>query len=488
MRYSTAAAVLALLAVSFPLSARDTMGVAFIKSDTPRALRFASALEEHLINIGSTAGVFDSIPAGRLKGELSKFGCLDEICLLRFASRAKIALLVSGDIREAGGYLFIELNGYAIGPPFSGRLLYSYTLKILLDESSGAKELSYIAEEHAGRFLSGLLSRYGRFEPARPAADNGRQFSEDISGEYPAYKMIDGNHPAVYSQAGTAVIEKGKIISGGRGAAENWGILIPHKDKSDLLRKFYTGRKREIVFEEPAGITTFYAGLLAVPASAAMPLAAPILGYYRNDDWGGLALWGLNGAPYIYLEVKGLLNEPPANGAYSSDTLAANRFGWYMLLAGGLPLFTDAYASSYLRNASNYSGRQPLIGSPYTAALLSFFGGGGGYFYRGNRLLGYTFFHANNLLVYFALKDLSPGMRADPATGSLSEGRVNSSRGYALIGIAAALRIFEGIHAYNMADQIQSGESREKYFSFAPEIFFERVKSQSYGMRFTYVY
>ena len=177
-------------------------------------------------------------------------------------------------------------------------------------------------------------------------------------------------------------------------------IITGFKKEALSLEKYYTGRKREIVFAGQSFYDTMYIALLTPFASASMPVASPFLGHYMNNDWSGLGLWMLNAPPYLYMEARGFINSPSRlRGRHediSRDDKALNYFAWYMAAAGGLPLFIDACAHSYLRQGAYFTGDTGLLGNNATAAYLSLVSNGGGMFYRGNRYWGYFYFHLNN--------------------------------------------------------------------------------------------
>jgi hypothetical protein len=470
---------------------RETMGVAVIESDTPRAAAFAGMIENHIINISKTAGLFDPVPAGKLKTELAKFGCLEERCLSEFAARAGIPVFFTGEIRDRGYEIYLELSGYAAAYPHSGILVYRYRAVIPMPDGTGPREYSYIAEEHTGRYLSGFLSRYNPVHRFIKSADGKFSVSEKISGVYELNRPSGNGRFAAWSSAGKVVINKG-VPDTASDIRDGDFIFTDSKASAALLENFYYGRKREIVFTEVSVMDTFFTALFTVPASASMPIASPLLGYYRNNDWNGLTLWALNGSPWIYMEARGLMNAPEdikkEKNSMTRDDAALNNFGWYMLLVGGMPLFVDSYASGYLNSAANYQGTQPLMGNPYTAAFLSFTGGGGGYFYRGNRTMGYISFHLHNLLTYFAIRDFSAEENYDTASGRWIKGDTNPDRGKVLLAVIAGLRIFEAVHSGLMKDSIMNGTVEEGTFSFVPGLMETPQGVEGLTMNFIYYY
>ncbi len=141
-----------------------------------------------------------------------------------------------------------------------------------------------------------------------------------------------------------------------------------------------------------------------VPASASMPFVVPLFGYYTSEDYSGLLWWAGNVVPYIGLEIWGFKNRPAELKKHHHDIsrnqMASYYFAWYMLLAGGMPSFVDAFSHQYLQQARYYQGQVPTMGSSTTEVYLALLGGGSGMFYKGNRLWGYVYFHLTNLCVY----------------------------------------------------------------------------------------
>ena len=220
-----------------------------------------------------------------------------------------------------------------------------------------------------------------------------------------------------------------------------------------------------------------------------MPLAAPILGYYQNSDWSGLMFWAINATPYLYLEYKGFYETPDdlktRNRDITSDEIARNRFAYYMFFTGGLSLFVDAFSHQYLKDASNYSGMQPLMGNSFSAAYLALVSGGGGHFYRGDRLWGYFYFHLNNILLYLTIREFSPAEKYDSATGTYNKGSVDKDRGYLYAGIFGVAKIVEIIHAVLTKDRISNGTVIEEEYVFTPRVFLYDDRSLGYGVQWS---
>ena len=62
---------------------KPLVGVFSYDTSSPRSFTIIKFLETHFENIIYTTGVFDSLKTQQLKGELKKFACVDEKCLLR---------------------------------------------------------------------------------------------------------------------------------------------------------------------------------------------------------------------------------------------------------------------------------------------------------------------------------------------------------------------------------------------------------------------
>ncbi len=136
------------------------------------------------------------------------------------------------------------------------------------------------------------------------------------------------------------------------GPREGDFLLLNYRGRSRALGDFYHGRKREIVFAESSYNDTVYMMLFTVPGSLTMPLAAPIMGYFNNRDYIGLALWAVNVSPYLYLQLDGIRNRPQTLRSERRDipreVTARYNFALYMLFLGNMSLFVDAFSHNYL--------------------------------------------------------------------------------------------------------------------------------------------
>ena len=125
----------------FPLTAKPLAGIAFTDYNTARGEIFALIAEKHLIKILNDTGKFSTINEGIINKELKKFICIDEKCILNFADNAGINLLIKGSISDFGEYAKLTLKAYSPAPPFYGKLIYSYTVKIATTGSINAAGL-----------------------------------------------------------------------------------------------------------------------------------------------------------------------------------------------------------------------------------------------------------------------------------------------------------------------------------------------------------
>lgn len=452
-------------AVSKPLA-----GTAFPEYNTGRGEIFAAFAEKHCIKILNDTGIFSTINEGIINRELKKFICIDEKCILNFSRNAGINLLIKGSINDRGEYIILNLNAYGTAHPFQGKLICSYKAKIKSERSITPAGYSLIIEEHSGRFISKVLKKFVYPVPVIADGNNIKADTElKVNGRYKLYK--DESSPvknvsyinfkdSLSSQIDPPVI-KGAFI------------YLSFKDKSRELYSYYVGGKNSLVFEKPSFYETLFVFFFTVPGSATMPLSAPILGYFNNDDWKGLGLWGINAAPYLYAEARGFINSPgrlkKEGKNISRDDRALNYFAWYMLLAGGTPLFIDSFASKYIYDASNFHPKQTLMGNSWTAFYLSAVSNGGGMFYRGYRSWGYFYFHLNNIFLYSTLREFSRPEKRNPLTGTYEKGESNKKKGAIIASALAISKTVEIIHTLITNENIKNGTVEEEYVT--PEIF-----------------
>ncbi|TAL36425.1 MAG: hypothetical protein EPN93_08350 [Spirochaetes bacterium] len=476
--------VLATLFRPLPSQAAERLlvGVAGIEARNPRAANIASLTGSHLANVLASAGVFSVVNQAQLERELNAFGCTDEPCLLRFARTAGLSLLVRGRIESESDAARLELSCYAMDAAYNGKLVYRYSARIALSRPNiTARELGYLSEEHAGAFIAGVLRAYRH--PYRIRTTGGRVTADTpspLNGRFTVYRTsspaAEEDAPRDLIEAGELEFQNGSAKLPDRAAAFREGdfILQNFTARADYLDEFYRGRKKELVFESHSPADTIYIMLFGAPASVSMPLMAP-LGYYVYGDYAGLGLWAVNVSPWLYLEADGFLNRPSKlredHRDISRTRAARYDFALYMALSGGIPLFVDAFAHQYLRDAAEYSGTQPIIGNPWSAAFLALASPGGGHFYRGSRAWGYFYFHLDNLLVYSILNEFAHATRYDAAGEQYARAPHDHRRGYTLLYALAAVKLVEIVHAVLTPDAIYTGEARGEELAFQPSIY-----------------
>jgi len=230
--------------------------------------------------------------------------------------------------------------------------------------------------------------------------------------------------------------------------------------------------------------------IFTVPASAMMPLVVPVMGYYEYEDFSGLSLWAVNAAPYLYLEYKGLTNRPGTlrdeRRDISRGTNTNYYFGMYMLLFGGASLFVDAFSQRYLNLCADYHSTQPYMGNNFTAFYLSLISGGGGHFYKGHRAWGFLYFHLNNILIYYTIREFSRDEKYDEASNSYKKGDINSKRAYTLLSLLGVLKIAEITHVMLLKDNIKNGRLIEEEFAFKPYMYIDENNDFIIGSSYTF--
>ncbi len=432
--------------LSLPLyAAKPIAAVVGVKAGSPRLLSVSTLLEGQLINIINSAGVFTILNPELLKDQLTRYGCLDEECVLAFARSAKINLIIRADIEDKGNSIIYNIFAQGIDAPYYGRIVYKYRAEIpLAGLSISTLEYNYISEEHASYFVSGLLKNFKAQLFVRIIKNALIESEEDINGTFDLYRYnnnySDRDNITTFNKIGKVdVVNKGikavypeKIL-----LKDNDFIFLTFSHKAEFIEKFYYGRKREMVFNEKPLADTAILFFSTMPVSALMPVVAP-LGHYKNGDFAGLSLWAINSLPYLYIEYKGLTNRPDSykdnRRDISSQNTADYRFGLYMLLCGGMPLVIDAFSNNMLYLASGYQGKQPYMGNTMSAVYLSIISGGGGMFYKGYRLEGYLYFHLHNILLYMAIKEFSDGKTYDRNTNSYIKESRNKKTAYTYLG------------------------------------------------------
>lgn len=478
-----------LLVTGINLQAKPVAGITSISWNTPRGRTISSLIEQHTVSILKEWAQFDTIDPGIINRELSKFSCFDERCVTAFARNAGISLVINGNIQDRDTYLNITLRAYGVNRVFNGKLIYSYSVKIPLDTPVGSREFSLICEEHSARFIAAALESFMQdIEVKRSAGSYVAATELKLSGRYTLYHK---NSSGKIEEKGEITLSDNRATdSGDKTLPDDSFIILSYKNESGRIKKYYSDRKREILFHDKSIKDTLYLALLTPFASASMPVASPFLGYYMNSDWPGLGLWMANATPYIYMEARGLYNSPSRlkdkKEDISKDDRAMYRFGWYMVAAGGLPLFIDSYASTYLRQASYYSGDTRLLGNNTTAAYLSLISNGGGMFYKGHRGWGYFYFHLNNILLYTTLREFSRPEVYIRETDSYRKKDADTGNAKRLCAVLAVSKLIETVHTLVCTEYIDNGNITEEYI--IPEPFFSIDESNSpvYGLSASY--
>ena len=451
----------------------------------------ARLLAKHLYNIIRTTDILSPVDPVSLGEQLSRFGIQDESGQLRFARSAGVNLVVRGRIENKNSGLILDLYAFGLDLPHNGRMIYRYTATIPLMRPYGARDYSYICEEHAGRFLSGLFGVWRN--PVRARSEGGvLHFPGIPDGRYGFYRQVDGDDSPVR----IGEIEVHNQVAGmsvnGQPAADNDVIFIDHRKEADFLSDFYYGRKREIVLGTPDIEDTLLTVVLTAPASASMPLAAPVLGYYRSGDWTGLGLWAVNAAPWLFLEGRGFFNRPGSlrdeHRKVPSSVRTGYVFAWYFGVAGGVSLFVDAFSHSYLREASDYNGKKMFMGNRATAIYLSLVSGGGGHFYKGHRMWGYLYFHLNNILMYGTIMSFLPEQHYDSSTGKYHSDSINTRNAILFCTALGIAKTVEIIHLLYQKDNIDNGTVHETFepgVTLSPYLSIERDEGLVAGLGLT---
>ena len=472
---------------------KPLVGIAAIRGNSPRAMVLTTFLEDNLVRMVESTGVFRPVNPALLREELKKFGCTSERCLLGFARDAGLNLLIRGDFDDSNDFIELSLRAYGIDIPYQNRVVYQYTVRIPMAGKYGQAEYNNITEEHSVIFFSKLLARYQAPLFLEADSDKALKVKQDISGLYVLYRIVgteEKNSFRGMRAICTAYLLNGKIVKSNALVQAGDFILTGFRDKADFLEEYSYERKREIVFRKPAPIDTLFAFLLTGPASATMPVIAPFVGYYRSNDWQGLALWVFNATPYLYLEINGLANYwgnyYKKKKTIPQEAQAQYYFGLYMLCAGGMSLFVDAFSHSILEKASNYQGVQPFMGNAVTAGYLALVAGGAGHFYRGHRLWGYLYYHADNLLLYFTIREFCPEKKFNMLTRSFFKDKINKTRAYSLLSAACAVKIAEIVHAVLIKDKVRNGVIIEEGYGVEPIIYAGQGADLNLGLQYSY--
>ncbi len=463
---------------------------------SPRTRVISRMMTGHLANILSSTGVFGILDAELLRKEIEKYGCTGEPCMLRFAGSVSLDLLIRVRIEDRPGYSSIELTGHGLKYPFNGKIIARYHAVIPFGRGdTDLREMQLLSEEAAGLFIAKLLRQYRRPLLLRRSTKGEITVDAEVfpDGGFTVMRPLSlttEKDVVVCSPVVKLTFKGGRAVQeGGNPVMDGDIILYGYVDKADFIDAYYYGRKKEMVLSPPSGQDTLFAVLFTAPASASMPVMSP-LGYYTYGDYAGLLLWAVNAAPYLYLETRGLTNSPgrlrEERHDVSRDAVTRYYFGMYMLLAGGLPLFVDAFSHEYLSRASRYDGVQPLMGNTMTAVYLSAVSGGAGHFYRGRRLWGYFYFHLHNVLLYLTMREFIPNEKYDPVSGRHEKGTIDKERAWCMLGLLGTVKIAELAHVIFSRDRLRSGIASKGGVSVEPFVLFTGDSGMTAGISGVY--
>lgn len=486
--------IIGFIFLSLPLyAAKPIVAVTGVKAGNIRLMSVSVLLETQLINSINSAGVFRILNPELLKDQLTRYKCTDEECVLAFARTAKINLIIRAEVEDKGNSIVYSIYAQGINAPYYGRIAYKYSAEIPLSGLSiSTIEFKFISEEHAVYFVSGLLKNYkAQFFINANKIDS----EESVTGDFDLFRYdniySEKDDIASYNKIGRVNISNKEVMYVSQGIAlrDNDFIFITFNQKAEFIESVFYGRKREMVFENKPLTDTAIFFFSTVPASALMPVLAP-LSHYKNGDYSGLSLWALNFLPYLYIEYKGLTNRPDSyrndRRDISAQTSANYRFGLYMLFCGGIPLVIDSFSNRMLYQAAGYI-KQPYIGNTMSAVYLSLISGGGGLFYRGYRLEGYLYFHLHNILLYMALKKLYPDENYNHDTNSYVKENRDKKKAYAYLGALGVLKLIEITHVILVKDNIRNGRLLEESFGFGPAVYRD-LNGISFGAQYTLRY
>ncbi len=474
---------------------KPLVAIAIIKNDSPRTVVLTAILEENLYRIVESTGLFSAVKPAQFRDELKKFGCIEERCLLGFTRDAGISVLLRADFDDSDDFITLTLTAYGIDIPYQGSVIYSSRARIPMYGKYGTAEYSSITEEHGGIFISRFLKRYRMPVYFESDAKNDILAGRNMTGSFEVYraeKATDRKSIRSIAKVGQTMLRAGRPAPSATQLRPGDFILAGYPELADSMDTYFYQRKKEGVLRKTAVTEALYALLATGPASATMPILAPFLGYYRNSDWNGFSLWAFNLAPYLYLEINGLANYwanyYKKKKSVPRDVQAQYYFGLYMLTAGGASLFADALSHTMLKKAAEYQGVQPFMGNIVTAGYLALVSGGGGHFYRGDRLWGYLYFHADNLLLYFTLREFFPDRVYQPLTGLFKTKKINPIRAYTLLSVTCAVKLGELLHAVFMRDRIRNDDIIENNYSVDPFISAGDGSGLNVGFQYSYRY
>ena len=103
-----------------------------------------------------------------------------------------------------------------------------------------------------------------------------------------------------------------------------------------------------------------------------------------------------------------------------------------------------------------------------------------------DRLWGYLYYHADNLLLYFTIREFCPEKKFDPLTRRFHTARVNRASAYSLLSAALCVKIAEVVHAVLIRDNIMNGDIIEEGYMFEPVIYSGENAGTNFGLQYSY--
>ncbi len=447
---------------SFTAHAKPKAGFGTIRGYSSDENYLATLIRQHCINIAASLQIFDIVNPDALLQQLQRLACNEEQCILQFSKQADMQLIVTGTVRRSARGYDIRIKAFGLDMPYYSTQICDYNASIdinILDKAD--REASYVAEEIASQFVVTLLQQY---TVPLPVKNNKVVGDYGINGRYTYYTVqsLYDNY-SVLIPAGTVEVSNSNIAGS---VPDDSVILKDFRKEAINIQQFYYGRKREIVFKKGQVEDSCILMAFTIPASATMPLVVPLFGYYANEDYTGLLLWAGNVVPYIGLEAWGFMNRPSVLKQKKENITRHDKalyyFGWYMLAAGGMPSFVDAFSHQYLKQARSYQGQVPTMGSTTTEIYLALLGGGSGMFYKGHRLWGYMYFHLTNICMYGLLYNYAKPESWDEQSDRYTTGSSHSKTMYVFAGLLSLIKIVEIAHtlkvpyALSVTDEISS--------------------------------
>jgi uncharacterized membrane protein len=429
-----------------------------LTGQTVRAQMMNRLYLQHISTYTSTVKDFELLLDPVLQNQIEIVAASDDEALRDFVRRAEIPILVSGLIEDRGDFVILRIYAMAYDVPHNGQLVANHEVKIPIFDKISARELSFIVEEHTGRFLVQLLENYKRpYEFS--VKGNSYVFDQTIkTGNYDLYAIENRDDEIItFSKIQNVRVSKSRIQTSLQDG--DYFITQTYSDESSELSDFIYGRKRETVYATGSVENTTVAVIASPFLSLISPIGTPI-SYYLTSDYAGLGLWTVNNSPYLYIATNGFINSPEKrendNKNISRYDYSTYYYSYYYFLVSGMALYADAAGQESKKDASNFIPSQQFLGDESIAVYLSIMGNGAGHFYKGYRTWGYFYFHADNLLTLSSLYFLSDSK--DYSSSSYQKTEHDKTTGYFLLGAAAAVRVIEIIHSMHLRFNIDNGE------------------------------